>query len=147
MKTIHLGYLHMEGWERVQGLFSEWMYKDPEYKTEIAHTSPHEVVLDPNTKYTLEIDYPLSNPFIGEFTTGPDGMTRLDLVERIVETYKAIYQEEDEGVGHPTENIPGMLNRRTSDGPYGIWGHCLGDLMLHTAEIDDNNVITLGVDS
>ena len=43
--------------------------------------------------------------------------------------------------------IPNMYNRITTEGKFGIWGHDLGDLILHTVWIDNDNVITLGVDS
>lgn len=40
-----------------------------------------------------------------------------------------------------------MYNRIKTNGDYGIWGHVLGDLMLHTLYFEEKNVITVGVDS
>ncbi len=40
-----------------------------------------------------------------------------------------------------------MLNRETTHGPHGIWGHSLGDLVLHTVSQVKGNLFDLGVDS
>lgn len=51
---------------------------------------------------------------------------------------------------HPEKrfrNGPIMLNRETTTGPHGIWGHSLGDLVLHTVEQIEDNLFSLGVDS
>lgn len=78
---------------------------------------------------TIEYDYPLSVKV--RFThTRKGGWTRNALARAIQKDYKRIYREEDAGVGKPTGNIPGMLNRDFSDGPYGIWGHDIGDLVV-----------------
>jgi hypothetical protein len=58
-----------------------------------------------------------------------------------------MYAEEDETSGGNPGHIPGMLNRNTSEGKYGIWGHDIGDLLLCSAYVDDSGKITLGVDS
>jgi hypothetical protein len=78
----------------------------------------------------------------------PEGFfTRAALARAIAARYQAIYAEE-EGNAPPAGDLPGMLNRATTDGQYGIWGHRLGDLLLHTvghsAEAD---LYTLGIDS
>lgn len=40
-----------------------------------------------------------------------------------------------------------MLNRETTTGPHGIWGHSLEDLVLHTVEQVEDDLFALGVDS
>jgi len=40
-----------------------------------------------------------------------------------------------------------IMNRQTTAGPHGIWGHSLGDLVLHTVEQVEDNLFSLGVDS
>lgn len=87
---------------------------------------PDEVVLTEGT-YTLKIDYPLSNPYTEQFTTIPFGLTRRGLVNIIVRAYKAVYNAKDD--------------------PYGIWGHGLSDLMLHTASVSPKGTVTVDCDS
>lgn len=62
-----------------------------------------------------------------------------DLI-RLINTYCIV---------HPKQRPKGpfMLNRPTTDGPHGIWGHSLGDLELHTVEQVEDNLFVLGVDS
>jgi len=146
-KEINLGYLSIADWKPGDRLFGDWMYGDEEYADEIRDAPADEIVLPPNTDYTLKIDYPLKNPFVFQFTTGPAGMQRKELVELVVDSYHRIYDEEDASVGYTAGNFPGMFNRRTTDGKYGIWGHCLDDLMVGAAFVDEGNVVTLAVDS
>jgi hypothetical protein len=146
MSKINLGYVAMASYRKNTRLFpSYWGEDNDDYgkkqRKEVEETQPNDVVLQPG-KYSLKITYPLSNPFEIVLNVGKGGMTRRELVNRIVESYKAIYKaEENPG------NIPGMLNRSTSEGPYGIWGHHLEDLMLHTAYVSPENVITVSCDS
>lgn len=77
---------------------------------------------------TIEYDYPLSVKV--QFThKRKGGWTRTALARQIQKDYERIYLEEDVDVG-PTAHIPGMLNRDRSHGPYGIWGHDIGDLVI-----------------
>jgi len=145
-KKVKLGYIHMSDYTSKSRLFSDWMFENPEYKKEV-NLNPKEVILPANGEYTLIIDYPLHNAFKKTFTAGKNGMTRRQFVDLIVKSYKKIYATEDSDVGDETGNIQGMLNRETSEGRYGIWGHNLGDLILHTAYIQKNNTIEIGVDS
>lgn len=146
-KNINLGYNSMYDWSSTRkSTFADWMHADPEYKKEIADNPPDEVILGGGQIFTLIIDYPLTNPFEEKFMTPPEGLTRIGLFTHIASSYKKIYKEEDEEVGDPGM-IPGMMNRQTSDGKYGIWGHGLGDLVLHTAYLEDGNIISVGVDS
>jgi hypothetical protein len=95
----------------------------------------------------LVIDYPLETPFKTRFTVDTKGMTRRKLVGLIIKSYRKIYDDEDKDVGGETGNIPGMLNRAPSQGRYGIWGHCLGDLMLHTAKLQKSGNVSVSCDS
>lgn len=122
------------------------MHNDQSYSVEIQDNLPNDMVLSPK-KYQLNITYPLRTPYEHAFSVSNKGMTRIQLVSLIVKCYRKIYQEEDSAVGKKTQNIPGMLNRDTSNGPYGIWGHNIEDLMLCSATISPNGTITVGVDS
>jgi hypothetical protein len=134
-KEIDLGYIAMASYNPRQSLKPAYLRDKSEQAPD-----PSETVLTEG-RYSITIDYPLSKPYVGLIVAGTKGMTRRKLVEEIIRCYKEIYaSEEDPG------NIPGMLNRQTSEGPYGIWGHDLGDLMLHTAFVKGTQ-ITISCDS
>lgn len=139
-KSIDLGYVHMSSYKAGDSL--------DQYAEEDGRKSPDpkQVVL-PEGQYNLVITYPLSNPYTGKFKVGKSGMTRSKLVDKVIKAYKKIYATEDEDVGEETGNIPGMLNRASSNGRYGIWGHCMEDLMLHTAYIEKGGKIRISCDS
>lgn len=107
--------------------------------------------LEPNKPkhVTLILDYPLDDDY--EFKIYPDdkrGFTRGHLIREIKRTYDRVYAEEEETTTVPVGNIPGMLNRVSTDGNYGVWGHDLGDLALHTVKYNhERNLFWLGVDS
>lgn len=107
--------------------------------------------IEPNEpKYvTLILDYPLDDDY--EFKIYPDdkrGFTRGHLIREIKRTYDRVYAEEEETTTVPVGNIPGMLNRVSTDGNYGVWGHDLGDLALQTVKYNhERNLFWLVVDS
>jgi hypothetical protein len=83
------------------------------------------------------ISYPLTRPKHVEYVH-EDGSpwSQRQFVEAVVKAYAEVYAEEGDDPGH----LPGMLNRATSTGPYGIWGHDLGDLVLEGAtKLDDGS--------
>lgn len=88
--------------------------------------------------------YPLGNPVTFEYHSDKEeGFTRVELARKICAGYAKIYEEEGEA-----ETIaPHLLNRAQSDGLYGIWGHDIENLMLHTVEQVEGNLFELGVDS
>jgi hypothetical protein len=105
---------------------------------------PDEKVIDLTTiriKYT----YPLSNS-VTYRVSSRNGFTRKQLAKIIARRYQMIYDEEEATSDVAVENIPNMLNRCQTTGRFGIWGHCIDDLILHTAHID-GDLITLGLDS
>lgn len=139
-KNIDLGYIHMSSFNTGDVL--------DQYAVESGRKSPDpkETVLSAG-EYTLVIDYPLSNPFKKKFKVAKGGMTRAKLVALVIKSYKKIYADEDKDMGTQTGFIPGMLNRATSEGRYGIWGHVMEDLMLHTATVQKNGNVTVDCDS
>jgi len=97
-------------------------------------------------EYAFVYNYPLSSPamFTHMLTAK---MTARDILRLGKADYENIYKEEDAAVGN-TGNIPGMLNRSSSAGPYGIWGHHIEDLYFEGINIDDvNNIITFDIGS
>lgn len=96
--------------------------------------------------YTFVYTYPLStaarfnHPLISSVGS-------IDILLRAKADYERIYAEEEAAVGE-TPNIPGMLNRDRSCGPYGIWGHCLSDLYFEQIEINtEKKIITFCIGS
>ena len=98
-------------------------------------------------------------PLSGEWkfpvkSQSPKGFTRADLARSISNTYKAVYAEEERTTQIkvvPLDQRTGLINRNKTNGKYGIWGHDLGDLVLHTVEVtkraDGILVAHLGIDS
>jgi hypothetical protein len=143
-KEIGLGYIDLDGWIPGDKLYPTWMDEDNE---EYAETSmnPEEDIL-PAGKYTLKITYPLSNPYIQTIDSEVP-IKRKSLVKLIAVAYRYIYIVEKQSSEVAPALIPGMLNRIQTNGTFGIWGHSLGDLMLHTVYVDEDNVITVECDS
>jgi len=146
MKEIAVGsYVHLDTWKPGDKLWSDWIENDPEYSKEIVDLNLDEEIL-PAGEYTLVIDYPLSNPYRETFIT-KFPIQRKEIVELIVNAYHRIYNEENDTSNIKPALISGMYNRIHTNGNYGIWGHDLGDLVLHTIYVDENNIITLGISS
>jgi hypothetical protein len=108
-------------------------------------------------KASVCFDYPLSGEFMFTFTADDPkrGFSRKEISEKIMKQYHKIYKEEDEAVGDPGMLSAHSYNRARSKGPYGIWGHYIGDLQLHTLYVESkpnqagpaNYFYSLGVDS
>lgn len=106
----------------------------------------NEIVI-PYTNINVRIDYPLGvSTTVNLVSDESKGFKRSELALKIAKEYQRIYQEEDDAVGK-TGNIPNMFNRDFSKGPYQIYGHHLGDLVLHQVINTKNNCFILGVDS
>lgn len=117
-----------------------------------------ETMQDPNAivvrshSLTLKLYYPLSRTF--EFTlqtpdgaAGAQGFTRRELAKQILALYARIYREEEETMtSNPNPQFL-SLNRPKSNGRYGIWGHDLHDLLMHSAYENPDGSYSLGIDS
>lgn len=93
--------------------------------TTLGMVKPREVVI-PHKEITIKYDYPLDGTF--KFThesRSKRGWTRVAVFKAIQSDYRKMYATEEDP-GH----LPGMLNRAASEGPYGIWGHDIGDLVI-----------------
>lgn len=96
------------------------------------------------------IRYPLSNK--AEITVS-GVKTMNDLLEDIVKGYQEVYRMEEESTGKEAsrmcDEIPGcpLINRGRTDGVFGIWGHFIDDLAIHTVYLYKNGYVTIGVDS
>lgn len=155
MKKINIGIVHIASFDSSCGkMFAYDSYYDKNddfydetYDKDVKECKPEEVVLPPEQEYTLVIDYPTSTPYKATIKTGKKGMTRIQLADKVCKHYRKMYAEEDETAGGDPGHIPGMLNRNTSEGKYGIWGHDIGDLILVDATVKKNGEIHVGVDS
>jgi hypothetical protein len=97
-------------------------------------------------EYVFEYTYPLTNPAKFAHILQPS-MTGEDILAFARSDYERIYSVEETIAGNPG-HIPGMLNRETSCGPYGVWGHDFSDLFFESIEIDDEaKTIELGMGS
>lgn len=107
---------------------------------------PDEIIVK-KQDITIIYTYPLSGEFsFNHHTDCPEGFTREELSVQIMDRYRKIYDEEENEDGDPGL-VPGMLNRAQSDGPYGIWGHDIRDLILHTLYLHVDGTYSLGIDS
>lgn len=92
-----------------------------------------EVVI-PEGSIRINFDYPLDKGHVFEINSpAGKGFTRGDLWEEIARRYQKIYLEEyQSSYLKPTHFTKrrGILNRETTFGTYGIWGHDIHDLSL-----------------
>jgi hypothetical protein len=101
---------------------------------------PDEIVI-PMNKIQIQYTYPLSNFEIIEYETKNElGFTRTELAKKVCEGYQKIYNHEISARHDPAREDE-------DDSPYGIWGHCIGDLMLYEVNQREGNIFGLGVDS
>ena len=111
------------------------------------------------TEISLVITYPFTRPFKVALRSDAGAFTRERLCHSIRKAYQKAYKTEAAtstikvGQGPPTFDMtklgpPISLNRPTTDGKFGIWGHYITDLLLHTVYYDtEAGVLTVGVDS
>ena len=95
-------------------------------------------IIIPYQNVTLVIDYPLNNPTSTDIVTSGTGFSRRNLISQISRVYREIYAEEEKTATTktiPMEKRKGMINRNTTDGTFGIWGHDLTDLVLSSVEV------------
>lgn len=106
--------------------------KDP--FREIPHLKGQDEIIIDSQNAILIIDYPIKNPVeINIKSKTQTGFSRKELVEIISREYNRIYKEEDESSAVttiPKAERQSVLNRNTTAGKYGIWGHDLDDLDL-----------------
>ena len=107
-------------------------------------------------KVTLVIDYPVrKKKRVALEAANKTAFTRAELARKIAEAYQKMYDEEAATTALPVETMAQrsggdcmLLNRAETDGIWGIWGHVLDDLAMHTIYYDaKNKTIRVGVDS
>ena len=99
--------------------------------------NPEEIVIK-SSEIVIVVEYPLTNTaYIN--ASSKDGFTRMELAEHIANGYEKIYLAEDQSSAIkviPREEREGLINRNTTDGVYGIWGHDITDLVLSGVIVD-----------
>lgn len=85
-------------------------------------------------KYDCVITYPLKRDC--KFKVLSDE-NLLVMILQICNKYRQIYKEERETMSNKEGLIENSYNRDTSDGKWGIWGHMLGDITIHSITLDD----------
>ena len=119
----------------VKGAEYDENYIDKEYINELYNP------LGLSGEYTFSYSYPLSKIAEFQHALTPE-MTGEDVLVLARKDYERIYREEEDVAGDPG-HIPGMLNRNTSSGPYGIWGHDFSDLYFEGINlIDESKMIS-----
>ena len=113
-------------------------------EVDLLHLINKDEVVIPESRVALIIDYPLKAPFA--FMLFSDkGFTRGTLIRLISYQYRLIYEEEENTA--KTKTLPPgqrkIINRNTTDGIYGIWGHDIGDLVLTEVDVYRNSQGTL----
>jgi hypothetical protein len=115
---------------------------------------PDEIVVSSNELHVV-IDYPVTGEWEFKITSGGSkGFTRAELAREISRVYHALYVEEERTTKIkviPPKERKKLYNRNQTDGKFGIWGHDIGDLELHTVELhkgaDGKLYAILGIDS
>lgn len=106
-----------------------------EYMEEVAHTDELSkklnTVINSNVKclYVM-ISYPLSNPAVVKFTC-EQSITYGLILFLTTAAYQIVYHTEEQDDCDPGYISPNCLNRETSHGRFGIWGHVIGDLVYN----------------
>ncbi|MBI1892093.1 MAG: hypothetical protein HYS18_15720 [Burkholderiales bacterium] len=109
----------------------------------------------PGGELYLVVDYPVTGTWEFRITAANSkGFTRAELADKISQVYRSMYAEEERTSSIevvPLEQRKKLINRNKTGGKYGIWGHDIGDLVLHTVEIyqarDGKRYAVLGIDS
>lgn len=101
---------------------------DPKDLDQLVSTRYH-----PARVYTM-YHYPLSRTVFCRFDLDQVHITNGQLQYLHALGYQMIYTKEDDTIRSRSEqvkNIPGMLNRNQTNGPFGIWGHSIEDLVYN----------------
>lgn len=113
----------------------------------------------PSERYNKKLEIPVSKIIIGyplsnkaEITVS-GVKTMNDLLSDIVKGYQEVYRMEEDSTekeaSRMCDEIPGcsLINRGRTNGMFGIWGHFIDDLAIHTVYLHKNGYVTIGVDS
>jgi len=124
IRDINLGYFHLASWDSTQdSIWPDWMREDEEYTAEIQKNSDTDRVVWYGEDLEVTINYPLAKDYTFR-VSGP--LTRQQLAAEVQKHYKKIYENPER---------------------WGVWGHDIGDLVLHTLYVYKDGKAEVGVDS
>lgn len=121
-------------------------------KSEFNLSDPTKIVIPAQTA-KIEFSYPFSGTHTFDFKADTaSGFTLEHLIDSICQKYKAMYDEENSVtvVSTVDERVKrgGLLNREPTAGPYGVWGHDIGDLYLEGIDYDpETGTVRLSIGS
>ena len=151
-QEIDVPYVHIES----QSWHENEDYDNPVTLADSKRADLNDVVI-PEGVIVIKFTYPLSGEFLFTFKS-KKGFTRRKLVELICFTYQKIYDEEngtskvkEQSYAEASGGTSSLMNRVETDGKYGIWGHCIGDLVLEGVDVERvprlSLVVTKGIAS
>lgn len=123
-----------EAYERV---YSQFVYPAPgNIEKTLEHAKEHNYTFSEPIPAgsTIVISYPLKNSVI--FETKVPLKDSYDLMKFFCSSYNITYELEEKTSENSPDLIPGMYNRNTTSGIFGIWGHEIGDLVLEGMVFD-----------
>lgn len=130
IRDIDLGYnIHLASWNsETDDIWPDWMKEsdNEKYQADINRVRAYDRVVWYGEDLTITINYPLQKEYTFK-VSGP--LTRQQLAEVIQKHYKKIYASEE------------------SIARWGVWGHGLEDLILHTVYVYKDGKAEVGVDS
>ena len=115
-------------------VYSEFCYAQPGYveqTMEIAKKNNRKLHIPKGTK--MYYDYPLSCVVVVEIQR--DLEESYEFVQAFCDGYQEIYALENDSSKIKEGTISGMLNRNKTNGCFGIWGHCIEDLVLEDISV------------
>ena len=97
-------------------------------------------VVTPLTMLQFTLDYPFEKPFTGEVRSDA-GTTLRQIIDAVRAGYRAVY------TGSTSQDHP-KLDNKIVDGDYGRGFHEIGDLVIESIGIDDDDgVLDIGIGS
>ena len=123
--------------EVYQRIYSQFVYPAPgNIEKTLEHAKEHNYTFSEPIPEgsTIVISYPLKNPVI--FETKVPLKDSYDLMKFFCSSYNITYELEEKTSENSPDLIPGMYNRNTTSGIFGIWGHEIGDLVLEGMVFD-----------
>jgi hypothetical protein len=127
-------------------VYSQFVYPAPGYiEKTLKHAKEHNYTFSEPIPAgsTIVISYPLKNPVI--FETKVPLKDSYELMKFFCSSYNMTYELEEKTSENNPDLLPGMYNRNTTSGIFGIWGHEIGDLVLEGMVFDklDNGKINI----
>lgn len=113
----------------------------------------------PSERYNKKLGIPISKiiiryPLNNKAKITVSGVeTMNDLLLDIVKGYQEVYRMEEDSTENKASRICDenpecpLMNRNITTGIFGIWGHFIDDLAIHTVYLYKNGYVTIDVDS